>query len=303
MAKKKISVIAMTKVPALDTRITQYQSKLAISRFAQGSITDYCHALYKAVIHIGKLPEEFTQQEVDDYLKFLLDRKPQPAVTQFKHFIYGLKSYLKTMGYPELTGLALPKIRREKRLPRILSVEDVRALLHSCDIYNKTLFAVIYDCGLRALETCGLKWTDIDFNRQTVHIKRGKGNKDRIVPISAKTLIVLKRYREIHPSMDYVFKHFGANSRITPQIIRKRLKFSLEKAGLDTSLSTHSLRHSYATHLLDMGEDIQTVQQRLGHRSLQTTMIYLHVAKLERHACIPLVDRIFEKTVCGQNTK
>jgi hypothetical protein len=100
MTKKKNSVIAMTKVPALDTRITQYQSKLVISRFAQGSITDYCHALYKAVIHIGKLPEEFTQQEVDDYLKFLLDRKPLPAVAQFKHFIYGLKSYLNTMGYP-----------------------------------------------------------------------------------------------------------------------------------------------------------------------------------------------------------
>ena len=147
---KKISDIALAKVPSFANRVSLFQSKLQITRHASGTIVDYSHALYKAVAHIGKLPEEFTQEDADGYLSYLLSRQPQPAVSQFKHFIYGLKSCLHAMGYPDLAGLALPKIRREKRLPRVLSVEQVQQLLRSCDLYTKALFSVIYDCGLRA---------------------------------------------------------------------------------------------------------------------------------------------------------
>ncbi|MEG2514855.1 MAG: hypothetical protein RSA92_05915, partial [Bacteroidaceae bacterium] len=147
---KTISDTAIGKVPSLANRISLFTSKLQISHYAAGSITDYCHALYKAVCYIGRLPEEFTQADVDGYLQSMLVRKPIPAEAQFKHFIYGLKCYLKAMGYPELAGLSLPKIRRDKKLPRILSVESVRVLLQSCELYSKSLFATIYDCGLRA---------------------------------------------------------------------------------------------------------------------------------------------------------
>ena len=153
---KKISDIALAKVPSFANRVSLFQSKLQITGHASGTITDYSHALYKAVAHLGKLPEEFTQQDADGYLSYLLSRQPQPAISQFKHFIYGLKSYLQAMGYPDLAGLALPKIRREKRLPRVMSVEQVRRLLRSCDLYTKALFSVIYDCGLRAFEACRL---------------------------------------------------------------------------------------------------------------------------------------------------
>ena len=87
-----------------------------------------------------------------------------------------------------------------------------------------------------------------------------------------------------------IFKKFGKDALITPSFIRARLKEGLVKAGLDTSLTTHSLRHSYATHLLEAGEDIQTVQQRLGHKSVSTTMIYLHLAKIEKRQCVNLIS-------------
>lgn len=283
----------MAKVPSLANRISLFTSKLQLSHYAAGSITDYCHALYKAVCYVGKLPEEFTQEEVDGYLKFVLDRKPLPGEAQFKHFIYGLKCYLKVMGYPELAGLALPKIRRAKKLPRILSVESVRLLLQTCGLYSKALFAVIYDCGLRAFEACNLCWNDIDFNRGQVHVRLGKGRKDRVVPISDKTLQVLRAYRKTYPSINLVFKSFGSNKPINPAYIRKVLKDALHRAGLDETLTTHSLRHSFATHLLEAGEDIQTVQQRLGHKSVAMTMVYLHVAKLGTRKCIHLIDTIF----------
>lgn len=291
---KKISDAAIEKVPALADRISLFQSKLRIAHFAQGSITDYCHAIYKAVIHIGKLPEEFTQADVDGYLAFLLSRVPQPAEAQFKHFIYGLKCYLHTMDYPALHGLSLPKIRRERKLPCILSVEEVRLLLCTCELYSKALFSVIYDCGLRAFEACNLQWNDISFDRRQVHVKNGKGRKARVVPISAKTLKVLSVYRKSYPSMNLVFKGFGSHKGINHAFIRKRLKEVLQKAGLNTSLTTHSLRHSYATHLLEAGEDIQTVQQRLGHKSVATTMIYLHIARVRKHQCVDLIDTIFK---------
>ena len=290
---KKISDIALAKVPSFASRVSLFQSKLQITRHAPGTITDYSHALYKAVAHIGKLPEEFTQEDAEGYMGFMLSRKPQPAVSQFKHFVYGLKSYLRAMGFPDLAGLALPKIRCEKKLPRILSVEQERQLLRSCELYSKALFSVICDCGLRASEACRLEWYDINFDRQQVHIRRGKGGKDRIIPISQKTLQVLRVYWKSYGSLGAVFKMPDHVTGINPAYIRKCLKYQLKKAGLDPTLTVHSLRHSYATHLLEAGEDIQTVQRRLGHRSLQTTVIYLHVARLERRQCVYLIDHIF----------
>ncbi|WP_195375555.1 tyrosine-type recombinase/integrase [Parabacteroides leei] len=291
---KKISDKAVAKVPAFADRVSLFTSKLQISRYAAGTITDYCHALSKAVLHVGKLPEEFTQADLDGHLQSMLCRKPIPAQAQFKHFIYGLKCYLLSLGHEVPAGLALPKIRREKKLPRVMSTEDVKALLRSCELYSKALFSTIYDCGLRAFEACNLKWTDIDIHRRMVHVKRGKGGKDRVVPISHKTLLVLKAYRKSYPGMGLVFKAFGSDGPVDNHFIRMRLKEVLTRAGLDTGLTTHSLRHSFATHLLEYGEDIQTVKNRLGHRSIQTTMVYLHVARVDKHNCISLVDTLFK---------
>lgn len=175
-----------------------------------------------------------------------------------------------------------------------MSKEQVRTLLRCCELYTKALFSVIYDCGMRASEACNLRWNDIYEDRLQVHIRLGKGNKDRIVPISVKTLQVLRVYRKNYPGKGLVFQGCGTHDGINPAFIRKRLKEVLLKAGLDPTLITHSLRHSYATHLLDAGEDIQTVQQRLGHRSVATTMVYLHLAKVEKHECVYLIDHIFE---------
>lgn len=197
------------------------------------------------------------------------------------------------MGYPGLAGLALPRIRREKRLPRVLSVEQVQLLLRSCDLYTKALFSVIYDCGLRASEACNLQWYDINSDRRQLLVRRGKGGKDRFVPISPKTLQVLRVYWKRYRHAGLVFRKDDEGTPIDPSYIRKCLKRQLQKAGLDTSLSPHALRHSYATHLLEAGEDIQTVQRRLGHKSLQTTVVYLHVARLERRQCVYLIDHIF----------
>lgn len=118
---KKISDKAIAKVPAFADRVSLFSNKLQISRYAAGSITDYCHALYKAVLQLGKLPEEFTQQDLDDYLKSMLSRKPLPAEAQFKHFIYGLKCYL---------------------------FSTPNSLYRLGGVFNKIIFSVFYTFGL-----------------------------------------------------------------------------------------------------------------------------------------------------------
>lgn len=106
--------MAVEKVPSISNRFSLFQSKLQIAHYAQGSIIDYCHALYEAVVYLSKSPDDFTQADVDGYLQYLLSRKPMPAEAQFKHFVYGLKCYRSTMGLSALEGLALPKILGEK---------------------------------------------------------------------------------------------------------------------------------------------------------------------------------------------
>lgn len=106
---KKISDLAAEKVPSLPDRISLFRSKLQIAHYALVSITDYCHALYKSVAHLGKRPDDFTQADVDGYLHSMLSRHPQPAESQFKHFVYGLKYYRQAMGLSELNGLILSR--------------------------------------------------------------------------------------------------------------------------------------------------------------------------------------------------
>lgn len=127
---KKISDMTVEKVPSISNRFSLFQSKLQIAHYAQGSIIDYCHALYEAVVYLSKSLDDFTQADVDGYLQYLLSRKPMPAEAQFKHFVYGLKFYRSTMGLSALEGLALPKIRRERKQPRIMSVRELYIAVH-----------------------------------------------------------------------------------------------------------------------------------------------------------------------------
>lgn len=210
--------------------------------------------------------------------------------------IFGLQAYYKVMGLKQPDGLVLPPVRKPKRLPRVLSQEQIARLLRNCSLYDKTLLAIIYDCALRVGEACRLRWDDICFDRKKLFVFQGKGRKDRYVPISDQMLVVLKAYRKKYPSDDYVFKSHGSKTepqRITPGYVRIILKNALARVVLDHSITIHDLRHSAATHLLENGENIVHVQKRLGHARLTTTMVYLHVADIEPVRHVRLIDVLF----------
>ena len=286
---------AIEAVPKFGRRIKLFTEKMRIAQYADNSIYDYRLKISQAVLHYQKLPEQFTQDDIEGYLSMLLNRD-RCSKSFFKHTVFGLKAYYEVMGYKEPHGLCMPKVRKQKRLPRVLSQEQMARLVHESPLYAKTLLALIYDCALRVSEACRLRWEDISFDRKMLFVYQGKGAKDRYVPISDQMLVVLEAFRVKYPSEDYVFKTQGSKTapqRITPPYVRTILKQALARVALDHSITIHDLRHSAATHLLENGENILQVQKRLGHARLTTTMVYLHIAKIDPVKQVRMIDVLF----------
>ncbi|MFO1476888.1 MAG: tyrosine recombinase XerC [Verrucomicrobiota bacterium] len=198
-----------------------------------------------------------------------------------------------------IRNLSLPKL--PKRLPRFLTIDQMKALLEAplksipaqttprrgrpvsapvC-LRDVAILETIYSCGLRASELCGMRVEDVDFNEQVIRV-RGKGRKERLVPVGAPALDAIRRYWEVLPrppgSAEPVFlAQTRTPGPVSPRDLARRLKKYLILAGLDSQLTPHKLRHSYATHLLDAGADLRSVQELLGHAHLVTTQVYTHL--------------------------
>lgn len=206
-----------------------------------------------------------------------------------------------------IKNLAMPK--REKRLPRFLTVQQMIALLRaplqiadqdgiatekrdtskrsgrpvesSVPLRDVAVLETIYSCGLRVSELCGMRVEDIDWNEQAIRV-RGKGRKERVVPVGRPALEAIDAYWQRLPNRparnEPVFWRSAARAEpMSPRTLQNRLKQYLAIAGLDPHLTPHKLRHSYATHLLDAGADLRSVQELLGHAHLATTQVYTHV--------------------------
>ena len=170
----------------------------------------------------------------------------------------------------------LPLARKSLKLPIILSKEEINKMIKSTNnIKHKLIIMFLYYAGLRLDESRNLKWQDIDFDREIIHLKTTKGDKERVVFLHKKLIDVLKMYRINKEGLVFVSQIDGKyNKRTIQQIIKSISK----KVGIKKNVTPHTLRHSFATHLLEGGADIRYIQQLLGHKDLRTTQIYTHVA-------------------------
>jgi integrase len=150
---------AIEAVPKFGDRISLFTKKLRLAQYADGSIYDYRLKISQAVLYHNKLPDYFTQTDIEVYLSMLMDQK-RYSMSYFKHTVFGLQAYYKVMGLKEPGGLVLPKIRKPKRLPRVLSQDQIARLIHLCDLYDKALLSTIYDCALRVSEVCRLRYPE-----------------------------------------------------------------------------------------------------------------------------------------------
>lgn len=228
------------------------------------------------VLHVKKFIE--SNKTPRDYILSLIFNKKSDETIRSSCF--AIKFYLNTMKkeVPELNDILnnLPNVKREKKLPVILSKNEIEKMVFSTkNINHRLIIQTGYSAGLRISEIINLKWEDVDFERNLIHIKRAKGKKDRIVMLSQVVKDSLKSLSD--EKIAYVFKT-RKNEKYTQRTIQKIIKDTSKKAGINKKITPHTLRHSFATHLLENGTDIRYIKDLLGHSNVSTTLIYTKVS-------------------------
>nr|WP_240463090.1 tyrosine-type recombinase/integrase [Mesonia aquimarina] len=236
------------------------------------------------------------EEQILDYLHVLKSKNKTPSESFFKHTVYGLR-YLYRIYDLDVKRIVLPAIKRSKRLPVVLSQKEVKQVLKTPKLLkHRLILALLYGCGLRCFELRNLELKDLDFDRKTLHVRQGKGRKDRYVPLSIILIRGLKRYITAEHPRRWVFNGNDKTGKAVPLstrgvqwVVREARKHS----GIPKEITTHSFRHSYATHLLEMGLDIMSIKELLGHADIQTTLVYLHVAQLGRQKPFSPLDKLY----------
>jgi len=195
--------------------------------------------------------------------------------------VYGLRYYYRHIGKTN-RAINLPSLKREATLPVILNRSDLKALFKAPKLLkHRIILTLIYSAGLRRQEAVNLKIPDIDFERKTIHIRQSKYLKDRIIPLSDYMAQGLRKYLDVEKPNIYLFNGKEPDGRYSLEDLGWVMHEARKNAGISKKVNLHSLRHSYTTHLLEEGVNIVTVKELLGHADVTTTMIYLHVARLD----------------------
>lgn len=211
--------------------------------------------------------------------------------------VYGLRYYFRLTGENK-RAINLSSLKKETRLPVILNRSELRKLFAAPALLkHRIVLTLIYSAGLRGQEVINLKISDIDFERKTIHIRQSKYKKDRIVPLSSYMSKGLKKYLSLEHPHIWLFNGKEPDGRYSVRGLSWVMRQALKKTGIDKSVNLHSLRHSYATHLLEEGVNIVTVKELLGHSEVATTMIYLHVAQIAVVSAHSPLDTLYRKVL------
>lgn len=255
---------------------------LQVRNYSPRTVEAYVAAVVKLTRHFKRSPDLATSEDIRLFQVDLLAQPRKPSWSQFNQIVSGLKFFFGiTLGRPDVVDM-LPYGRRPKTLPCVLSIEEVAQLLRAAwPGREHALLATAYACGLRIGELLHLQVTDIDRARMVIIVRQGKGQKDRLVPMSPLLLAELRQWWCYHRTRPWLFP--GCDRRTAHQpmntsSVQRMIREVVARAKLSKPATMHTLRHSYATHLVEAGVDLVTVQRLLGHTSLQTTARYLHLS-------------------------
>jgi len=255
------------------------EADLRLRNLRPGTQETYLRYARNFAAYHNRSPAQMGTEEVRDFLVHLRDeRKLQPMT--IKGHVAALKFlYTATLGRPEVVRPWLSP-RVVKKLPVVLSGTEIEAVLGAIEsITYRAVLMTTYGAGLRIKEACRLQIADIDSKRMLIHIREGKGGKQRYTMLCNRLLEVLRAYfRQVRPVGDYLFPGQKPGSHLSASSVRKVLHQAIKACGIGKRVTPHVMRHSFATHLLDTGTDIRTIQVLLGHNSIQTTQIYTQVS-------------------------
>ncbi|OAJ54646.1 integrase [Paraburkholderia ginsengiterrae] len=267
---------------------------LRMRKFAPKTQTAYLRAVRQFARFLGRSPDTATVEDLRTYQLHLVDHGTSP--TSLNAAISGLKFFFDvTLGQPELMARMQP-VRVPRKLPVVLSPEEVRRLIAAAgNLKHQTALSVAYGAGLRASEVVALKVSDIDSQRMTLRIEQGKGRKDRYAMLSPVLLERLRLWWRVARAQGtmldggWLFPGMDPVDPLTARQLNRAVHAAAEAAQIGKRVSPHTLRHSFATHLLEQKVDIRVIQVLLGHRQLETTALYVQVATdLLREVISPL---------------
>jgi len=258
--------------------LDDFKKLLSIKRYSHRTIKSYSNALKTFFLYFEhKNPENINPSEIEQFINkmVLIDNISQSyqkvLVGSIKLFYNELlrKNYKLNYLYPD---------RPEKKLPVLLDKSEIQLLLNSIqNLKHRAILSMIYSAGLRLSEVIEMKLNDIDSKRMLIKIVQGKGKKDRYVMLSEKLLIILREYYKEYKPKEYLFEG-QKGGKYSARSVQAIFKEALRNSKIKKEASVHTLRHSFATHLLESGTDIRIIQQLLGHSSLKTTQIYTQVS-------------------------
>lgn len=252
---------------------------LRIRNYSPRTIERYTECVAAFARYCGKSPAELGPEHIRTYQTFLVETK-RASWTVFNQTVCALRFlYGTTLQRPGLIE-DIPFPRQPKTLPVVLSrAELARFFAAIANLKHRTVLMTMYAAGLRLLEALHLRVADVDSARQCLRVEQGKGQKDRYTLLSPTLLQHLRAYwKATRPASPWLFPGRPADAPLTPTAIQRRCGPAARRAKLAKRVTTHTMRHCFATHLLETGTDLRTIQQLLGHGSLQTTAVYLHVA-------------------------
>jgi integrase/recombinase XerD len=285
---------ACDKVTGFTKLYQDLERSINVSGKSKSTLTNYGRQLAHLALHFNQLPTLLDNEQVLDYLHFV-KAKGTPSATFFKFTVYGMRAACKLSGLP-YQQFSLPAIQKTNKLPSVFNATEVKALLKACILLkHRLLLGLCYGCGLRCAEVRNLRIGDIDLERRLLQVRQGKGNKDRIVPLGHLLQRGIKTYIDTQRPQLFLFE--GNDGQAFSQ---RGAQWVMSQALKKTSIvkeevSLHTLRHSYATHLLEQGVSILAIKELLGHAHIDTTMIYLHLARPVLTHTISPMDTLYNQ--------
>ncbi len=272
---------------------------LQLAGMSTSTQESYTRSIRQVVDFYKKAPDLITETELEDYFLYRQNETKWSAATmRIAHC--GIRFFFQNVLKREWHIFSYMNAKREKKLPCILSKQEVFEVLNQVTTFhNYAYLSTVYSCGLRLSEGLSLQVSDIDGERMMIHVHRGKGAKDRFVPLPHETLDLLRRYWKTHRNPKLIFPARGRGNNLAPTTdkpmsiegVQGGFRRAKNTAGIKKRrVSIHTLRHCYATHLLEAGTNVRLIQRYMGHSQLETTMIYLHVTQKGSEDAYEIID-------------
>lgn len=297
---------ACAKVQNFSIIIEKFRSRLSIAGKSESTFKNYAMHIAKISLHYNCVPTELDEDQINDYLYLMQRQHNTPSLTAFKFCVYGLRLLFKIEGLDE-KRIQLPSIKQKSKLPIVLSVEEVKRLLVAPKLLkHRLLLSLLYGCGLRCGEVRAIELKHIDYDRKTLLIPPIKGHTERYLPLNDMLIRGIKKYVEATSAKTYLFTNNSAmqegldfDSRYSQRGVQWAVKEACKRAGIHKDVSVHTLRHTYATHLLENGLNILAIQKLLGHASIDTTMVYLHLVNSHKSSPYSPLDTLYPEKKNG----